>query len=118
MHIGRERDPLLVVISPGFLCHTNFYLRTKREMENESRQLLLKPEICKAFTAHRKLREKGLVKSAIVFMKACGWLFMGTLRKYRGIHARDVAKAMIKLSGLPGDKVVYESDELQDLAEQ
>jgi hypothetical protein len=47
-------------------------------------------------------------------MRAFGFLFVGRLRKYRGIEASDVAAAMIRILNSPatGDKVIYESDEL------
>jgi hypothetical protein len=46
-------------------------------------------------------------------MKGFGWLFAGPFKKYKGIYASDVAFAMIKISDLPSDKMIYESDELQ-----
>jgi hypothetical protein len=40
-------------------------------------------------------------------------MMIGPLRKYRGIKAGDLARAMISISDGPGDKMIYESDELQ-----
>ena len=54
-------------------------------------------------------------KIASGFMKTFGWLFAGPLKKYRGIYARDVARAMIKISHFKSGKTVYESNELQEL---
>jgi hypothetical protein len=54
-------------------------------------------------------------KAAIAFMKAFGWMFIGPARKYRGIQAHDVARAMILTTGTPADKVFFESNELQDM---
>ncbi len=48
-------------------------------------------------------------------MKLLGWIFIGPMKKYRGINARDVARAMIKSTDLPAEKVILESDELHDI---
>ncbi len=48
-------------------------------------------------------------------MKGFGCLFAGPLKKYRGIYAGDVARAMIKISGHSTDKIIYESGDLQGL---
>jgi hypothetical protein len=42
-------------------------------------------------------------------------MFAGPLKKYRGIYARDVARAMIKISYFRSDKMLFESNELQEL---
>jgi len=55
-------------------------------------------------------------KQAIAFMQAFGWLFIGPARKFRGIQARDVARAMIFVARTPLCKVIFESDELHEMA--
>lgn len=109
---------LVVISSIGARPDTsNFYLRTKGEMENAIRT---------AFTGNLKIVRPSLLmgnrdefrtgeKAGIAFMKACGWMFIGPARKYRGIHARDVARAMILTTGTPADKVFFESNELHDM---
>lgn len=97
---------------------SNFYLRTKGEMEKSVREIyhgnlkFARPSLLMGNRDEFRLGEK--VSGA--FMKGFGWLFAGPFKKYRGIYARDVARAMIRISGLPPDKLIYESDELQRLA--
>jgi uncharacterized protein YbjT (DUF2867 family) len=109
---------LLVISSIGADSGSpNFYLRTKGEMENEVKRTypgnlkIVRPSLLMGKRAEYRFAEKFVV----VLMKSMGWLFIGPLKKYRGINAADVAKAMLKLAFLPSGKVVYESDELQDL---
>jgi hypothetical protein len=54
-------------------------------------------------------------KVSVAFMKGFGWIFTGPLRKYRGIYAHDVAHVMITISDHAADKMIYESNELQEL---
>lgn len=111
--------PSLVIISSigANPASSNFYLRTKGEMEDSVR---------KKFTGNLKFVRPSLLmghrdefrsgeKLAVISMKLFGWLFAGPLRKYKGINARDVARAMIIISGHSPDKMIYESDELHDL---
>lgn len=112
--------PSLVVISSigADSRSSNFYLRTKGEMEKAVR---------KAYSGHLKFIRPSLLmgkrdesrfgeKAAVVFMNLFGWLFAGPLRKYRGIRAEDVASAMIKISDLPSGQMIYESDALLYIA--
>lgn len=111
--------PALVIISSigADPASSNFYLRTKGEMEKTVREIysgnlkFVRPSLLMGNRKEFRFAEK----TSAVFMKAFGWLFAGPLRKYRGIYARDVARAMIKISRLPKDKVIFESDELQDV---
>jgi uncharacterized protein YbjT (DUF2867 family) len=111
--------PALVVISSigASQASSNFYLRTKGEMEKTVREIysgslkIVRPSLLMGNRKEFRFAEK----TSAVIMKAFGWLFAGPLRKYRGIYARDVARAMIKISQLPKDKVIYESDELQNV---
>lgn len=114
--------PSLVVISSigADSRSSNFYLRTKGEMEKAVR---------KAYSGHLKFIRPSLLmgkrvesrfgeKAAVVFMNLFGWLFAGPLRKYRGIRAEDVASAMIKISDLPSGQMIYESDALLYIASE
>jgi uncharacterized protein YbjT (DUF2867 family) len=99
---------------------SNFYLQTKGEMENAVRA---------AYTGNLKIVRPSLLmgnreefrfgeKAATAFMKIFGWLFFGPLQKYKGIYARDVARAMISVTHTPAGKMFFESDELQGKAVQ
>jgi hypothetical protein len=48
-------------------------------------------------------------------MKVFQPVLAGKLLKYRAIHGRDVAKAMIMLLDKETDKKIFESDELQKI---
>ena len=94
---------------------SNFYLRTKGEMENTVRDLysgnlkIVRPSLLMGKRKEYRFGEN----FAEFFMTILGWLFCGPLSKYRGIYARDVANAMIIISGDPSDKVVFETNELR-----
>jgi len=51
-----------------------------------------------------------------VVMKTFSPLLAGKLKKYRAIHGRDVARAMISVLNNEPAKNIYESDELQRIA--
>lgn len=112
--------PSLVVISSigANADSSNFYLQTKGEMEREVREIfhgnlkIVRPSLLMGNRDEFRLGEKG----SVAFMKGFGWLFVGPFKKYKGIYARDVARAMIRISGLPPDNLIYESDELQRIS--
>jgi uncharacterized protein YbjT (DUF2867 family) len=111
--------PSLVVISSigADAASSNFYLRTKGEMEKSVREVyrgklrIVRPSLLMGNRDEFRFGEK----VSVGFMKAFGWMFAGPLRKYRGIYARDVARVMIKISRFKSDKVIFQSDELLDL---
>ena len=111
--------PSLVVISSigADAASSNFYLRTKGEMEKSVREVyrgklrIVRPSLLMGNRNEFRFGEK----ASAGFMKAFGWMFAGPLRKYRGIYARDVARVMIKISRFKSDKVIFQSDELLDL---
>ena len=111
--------PSLVVISSigADAASSNFYLRTKGEMEKSVREIysgklrIVRPSLLMGNRDEFRFGEK----ASVGFMKAFGWMFAGPLRKYRGIYARDVARVMIKISRFKSDKVIFQSDELLDL---
>ena len=96
---------------------SNFYLRTKGEMEKAVREIyhgnlkFVRPSLLMGNRDEFRFGEK----VSVAFMKGFGWLFAGPIKKYRGIYARDVAHAMIKISDQTADKMIYESNELQEL---
>jgi len=114
--------PEMVVISSmgANAASSNFYLRTKGEMEQKVREnysgnlKFVRPSLLMGDRNEFRSGEK----VAVVFMKIFGWAFIGPLRKYRGISAGDVARAMIKISRLPALKLTYESDELLNIAQK
>lgn len=65
---------------------------------------------------HQRRAAEGV---ATVAMKIIGPALIGPLRKYRGIHGRDVARALIELAASPAPGVrIVSSDELQRLADE
>ncbi|OFY62163.1 MAG: hypothetical protein A2V64_00845 [Bacteroidetes bacterium RBG_13_43_22] len=111
--------PNLVIISSiGASDHSsNFYLKIKGEMEKSVREVykgnlkIVRPSLLMGNREEFRFGEK----VSIVFMNMFGRLFAGPLKKYKGIKARDVAKAMIKAVQFPAEKVIFDSGELQDL---
>ena len=111
--------PSLVIISSIGASYTssNFYLKTKGEMEKTVRELysgnlkIVRPSLLMGQRDEFRFGEK----ASVGFMKVFGWVFAGPLKKYKGIYAHDVARAMIKIAKFPSEKVIYESDELQDI---
>lgn len=111
--------PALVVISSigASFESSNFYLKTKGEMEKSVREIysgnlkIVRP----SFLMGKRTEFRFGEKLGIGFMRIFGWLFVGPLKKYRGINAHDVALAMVKLASLPSDRVVFESDELRKI---
>ena len=108
---------LVIISSVGAsYISSNFYLKTKGEMERSVRELysgnlrIIRPSLLMGRREEVRFGEK----AAIVFMEIFGWLFAGPLKKYRGIKARDVAKAMIKTTDFPPEKTIFDSGELHD----
>jgi uncharacterized protein YbjT (DUF2867 family) len=98
---------------------SNYYLRIKGEMENEIMKLkfdniaIVRPSM---LLGERKEKRAGESTGKIV-MKVFHPLLLGKMKKYRGIHGRDVAKAMIAILQEDQKKNIYESDELQRIAD-
>jgi uncharacterized protein YbjT (DUF2867 family) len=96
----------------------NYYLRIKGEMEEAiiklgfEKTVIARPSM---LLGERKERRAGEIIGKVV-MKTVSPVLAGKMKKYRAIHGRDVAKAMISLlkSG-PGIRIA-ESDELQRIA--
>ena len=98
-HLGIPR--LIVISSIGASVTTsNFYLRTKGDMERDclaigfESTIILRPSFLMGNRKEFRLGEK----FASVLMKGLGFLFVGKLRKYRGIHVDRIAERMIELS--------------------
>jgi uncharacterized protein YbjT (DUF2867 family) len=97
---------------------SNYYLRIKGEMEHGIRTfdfeniVIVRPSIILGNRKEKRFGES--VGRALI--KSLGFLLIGRLRRYRGIHARTIAKAMINIFKQDLQEVIYESDELSDLA--
>jgi len=110
---------IAVVSSIGASAYSkNYYLRIKGEMELEILKInfeniaIVRPSM---LLGERKEKRTGEIVGKIV-MKTFKPLLIGKMKKYRGIHGRDVAKAMIAILQKEPVKTVYESDELQLIA--
>jgi uncharacterized protein YbjT (DUF2867 family) len=98
----------------------NYYLRIKGEMEAGILKLgfentaIVRPSLL--LGERKDSRAAELVGK--VLMKTVSPLMLGKLKRYRAIHGRDVARAMISILQKNSTKKIYESDELQSLSEQ
>jgi uncharacterized protein YbjT (DUF2867 family) len=94
----------------------NFYLKLKGEVEEALRETglqsvhIMRPSMLLGDRKENRPAEK----FGITAMKALSPFFGGSLRKYRPIHAKDVARAMINAAreNRPGF-FVYEYDEIK-----
>jgi uncharacterized protein YbjT (DUF2867 family) len=95
----------------------NYYLRIKGEMEegvlglNFRRTVIVRPSI---LLGERKEKRPGEIASKVV-MKVIKPVLKGKLLKYRAIHGRDVARALILLLDRDKEKKIFESDDLQKI---
>jgi len=94
----------------------NFYLRTKGEMEGAVISYtipaiyILRPSML--LGNRKEFRFGEMIGKAL--MIGCNYLLVGKLKKYRGIYAATVAKAMIKLAKRTDEGVfILESDEIE-----
>jgi len=110
---------IIVISSIGAkIDSSNFYLRTKGEMEEDLNQLqipaiyILQPSFIMGERNEFRFGEK--IGQYII--KALGFFLTGKKRKYRGIKAITIAKAMISLAKT-GEikKLIFESDTIQKL---
>jgi uncharacterized protein YbjT (DUF2867 family) len=98
----------------------NYYLRIKGEMETDILKLnfentaIVRPSM---LLGERKEKRLGEIVGKVV-MKTFQPVLIGRLLKYRAIHARDVARAMILMMHQKRGKSIIESDELQKIAKE
>jgi len=109
----------LVVSSIGAdPASSNFYLKTKGEMEMALRQLsfeeliIVRPSILMGKRTEFRLGER----IGILFARILSPFMIGPIKRYRPIKAKTVARAMIKLANSSAGKIIYESNELRELA--
>jgi len=99
---------------------SNYYLRIKGQMEDGIMQLpfhrktIVRPSM---LLGERKEKRAGEMVGKVV-MTAVKPVLIGKLLKYRAIHGRDVARAMIVILNTHQEKIIFESDELKKLAGQ
>ncbi|MCP4131963.1 MAG: NAD(P)H-binding protein [bacterium] len=94
----------------------NSYLRIKGSMENDIRSLdfeniaIVRPSMLLGDRKESRFKED----IGKFFIKLLGFLLMGSLKKYRGIHGRTVARAMIHILNEKSKEEIYLSDKLQE----
>jgi uncharacterized protein YbjT (DUF2867 family) len=108
----------LVVSSLGATLKTsNFYLKTKAEMEAALSAIefhnlvVMRPSILLGKRNEKRFGES--VGKALI--QGLGWMLWGGLKKYRGIHGSTVATAMIKMAKDQSGQHILESDAIQAL---
>lgn len=111
---------LAVVSSIGAKSESsNKYLRIKGKMEEEVLSFsfstigILRPSIL--LGARNEFRFGEIIGKILI--KVFGFLLFGKLKKYRGIHGRTVARAMIRILRDTKQEEIYESDVLHKLGE-
>jgi uncharacterized protein YbjT (DUF2867 family) len=96
-----------------------FYNRTKGEVKEQVAKLpfhgaqIFRPSLLLGERAEFRLGERVAEK----VMKVFSFLLVGSLKKYRPVHARTVAEAMIKVAKQqPAGVNVFESDRIVEIA--
>lgn len=112
-------DTLIVISSLGANHDSsNFYLKTKGKMQqsvenqNIPRKIFIQPSLLLGERTEFRFGER----SGEIVLRIFGFLLIGGLRKYRAIHAGDVAQAMINISLDNKIHGVVPSDLLERLA--
>lgn len=96
----------------------NYYSRIKGELEQSilsmpfKKKLIARPSILLG----RRDEVRILESLGKILIKALGFMLTGKRKKYRGIKAGDVARAMVRAINESSDKEIYESDELTELS--
>ena len=114
-----KAEKFLVVTALGANARsTIFYNRVKGEVEKQLMSMdlphlfIFRPSL---LMGDRKEHRAG-EKTAIAVYKVINPLFIGRLKKYKGIQAAQVARAMVRTALENDEKLrIYESDEIQDL---
>lgn len=95
----------------------NFYLMTKGKMEESIKTFnfdnlsIVRPSMLLGMRHEKRFGEEA-GKTIAKFITP---LLVGSMRKYRPIHAAVVARAMIKLANEPNGKYMLESDQIENL---
>ncbi|RNI31527.1 oxidoreductase [Rufibacter latericius] len=110
----------LVVSALGADAHSRiFYNQVKGEMEEAVKKLpftavhIFQPSLLLGERQEVRFGER----AAAAVMKRAGFLFSGPLRKYKGIDAKTVAKAMLEAAKQDGGGVlIHPSEQMQQYA--
>lgn len=116
---GNGVDGFIVISSIGAGSKkAGFYLAVKTEMEEQviqydfKRLAIVRPSLLLSDRDEFRFGEEaGKALNSLL-----GWAMKGKLQKYRGIHTRDVARAMINIMNMDAPKLTWESDELQEIS--
>lgn len=98
----------------------NFYLRTKGEMETAFLELEIPTQTIARPSMLLGERKESRFGENVgkVLMKIFSFGMIGKIKKYRGIQAADVAKAMVIIANSePTSRHIFESDILQEIAD-
>jgi uncharacterized protein YbjT (DUF2867 family) len=114
------RVPNLIIVSSigANAQSSNFYLKTKGEMEQMVKAIyhgnlkFARPSFLIGNRGEFRFGEKVAKVMNAIF----GIFMLGPLAKYRGIRSWDVARSLVKLPELPKEKILIQSDELQQLS--
>lgn len=99
---------------------SNYYLRIKGEMEQAIMNIdfetvaIVRPSLLLGERSEKRFGES----AAKISMRIFGIFLFGRLKKYRAIEGRDVARAMIRILVDYKGKGIYESDQLQEIADR
>lgn len=108
----------LIVSSIGADANSStFYTKTKGEMENTIMEIAIKRTfIFRPSLLIRKSKESRFIETlGASIMTLIGFLFIGSLKKYRAIKTETVANAMIKMANSDKESKLLLSDEIQHL---
>lgn len=98
---------------------SNYYIYTKHEMETEVQKLpfdkiaILRPSLILGDREEYRLAES---IGKFIF-RPFSELLSGKYKKYKPIHADDIAKAMLKIANSNRNDRIYESDVIQQIAD-
>ena len=109
-----------VFVSSGFADPKNSgdYLKFKGQVEEELKKLsfqklgIVRPSFLLGDRKEKRIGEK----IGILIFKLLSPLFVGPLKKMKPIHSEKVAKAMINICNNEYSKVIFESNEIVELA--
>lgn len=109
----------IVISSIGANANSSFfYTKTKGEMEqavtavNIENTYILQPSIIAGNRKEKRVFEK----ISLALFKIINPLLIGNLKKYKIIHANDIAQAMINLANNPINKIIIPSNNIQKIA--
>ena len=97
---------------------SNFYCRTKGEMEKAVQEFSFKKiailRSSMLLGNRKEFRFGELIGKGL--MRSLSFIFIGSLKKYKAVHAKDVAKAMIAIANKNSGEIIFESDQILEIA--